>query len=215
MKGNEVRLLIQGVPSGTVLKLVYKMDSPEALRHLIGMMVSGIIEDDPETLAQAREVGLSGKWGKGQNPNHISLKTTEKFNVEWFVSRVAYPLESLIVEKPEPEKASLITGPEEATYSAQANLLDAIDSTASLGVSVNIGETNTYCDFWVRDFGIWRRVLKQRVIQGYVDKKRYNDLLKEEVRRFVYHPEIGPKIHNDLRLTLGVTALQLEIDRKL
>ena len=84
-------------PPGTTLRLTYKEDCTFDPFYLVGMAGAEAIQFvNPMDRATIMAVQRSKNWGHSSNRT-IEVVTTETFDLEWFVDRVARPLESLEV----------------------------------------------------------------------------------------------------------------------
>ena len=102
MEKDVVKSLLDSVTPGTLLRLKYEeKDTTIPPLYLIGMANEGVIEfvKAEYTILNIFAVAESGTWGKLLD-RVIEIKTTVDFDLEWFLDRVAWPLESLEVIPP-------------------------------------------------------------------------------------------------------------------
>lgn len=98
MDANEVRRLVSNVPKGTRLRFTFWPQNITALTFVIGMLNSGMITVENPNFVKALcfTIILVGNWADDQNRT-FEVRTTDSFDVDWFVHNIGSALESLEV----------------------------------------------------------------------------------------------------------------------
>ena len=97
VNATEVRRLVSNVPAGTLLRFTYKRQYPQVAGYLGGMIDKGVISvDSPMVKVLIHAITVSGSWDSDRNRT-FEVRTTDKFDVDWFVDRVGSDVESFEV----------------------------------------------------------------------------------------------------------------------
>jgi hypothetical protein len=92
----EIEALLRTLLPGTCFKVTYSRDAARYVSYLIDMLKSKVIElEDPSLFDRLDMVACNGSW-LGHEHRAIKLKVPkERFDIPWFMERVACRLESV------------------------------------------------------------------------------------------------------------------------
>ena len=101
MKAVDVEQMISNVPVGTKLKLSFKPENDVSaeIYYLLGMARAGAVDISHSDKLFLLAVAESKNWG-ASNDRSVVVTTTLTFDIEWFVDRMARPLEKLEILDP-------------------------------------------------------------------------------------------------------------------
>lgn len=96
----EVRRLVSNIRAGTKLSFTYKREEPRVVLYLMGMLEAGILTTDKPGLMKMLiyAISESRSWDHDRNRT-FEVRTTDSFDIDWFVDRVGSEVESFEVLK--------------------------------------------------------------------------------------------------------------------
>ena len=96
MKRQEFLDVVKAVGVGNRIKITYKDNAIPTLPYLIGMYNAGLFTLEDPGLSLLYAIVRSQKWDREQNKTFL-LVITESFDLEWFVDRLHWDVESVEV----------------------------------------------------------------------------------------------------------------------
>lgn len=111
------------------------------------------------------------------------------------------------MSKEEEKINPVISSPEGAELKVDQELYDAADPDSALAITVHTTSSGSFCNFWINQFGTWRRVLPERAAEG--EPNAFH--LQGELIRLALNQELVGQVESDMRLRFGVMGLQIQI----
>lgn len=102
MEEKDLRNFLGGIHcNGLRVKITFDKDCAFDVNYLIGMVEGGIVKVSQSDYAILLAVSASKDWGSERNRT-VELELTDKFNEDWFVDRLARPLDKIEIVSLQP-----------------------------------------------------------------------------------------------------------------